>query len=228
MSPLTPGLIMRPAAPSSPGALPYVLYLPPELATLKPGEKIPLILFLHGSGESGTDGLKSAAQGLPRHLLFTRSRWPAVIIMPQKPEERLLWDKYSTQVFSILDSVRAEFPIDDSRIYLTGLSQGGYGTWALAAQRPDTFAALAPVCGWVSDDSILPKVAHIPVWAFHGGADDVVKPEGTTKPIAALQALGAHAQMTVYPGVNHNSWDSAYSDEKLAQWMFSQRRPAAR
>lgn len=223
-TPFIPGLFMRPAAPDSPGALPYVLYLPQELASLKPTEKLPLILFLHGSGESGTDGLKPAAQGLIRMLMFNRDRWPCVIIAPQKPSHKVLWDAHIPEVMAILDHTLATYPIDPDRVYLSGLSQGGHGTWAIAAAHPDRFAALAPVCGWITDQSIPAKVAHLPIWAFHGDADDVVKSTGTTDTIAAVRAAGGNPKMTIFPGVNHGSWDPAYDSPELPVWLLAQRR----
>lgn len=204
--------------------IPYVLYTPYEIVRGQKPEKLPLVVFLHGSGESGTNGFKVMAHGPQRDLLWSRERWPAYIVMPQKPEERLLWDKYDDLVLAAVDEVMNERAIDKDRVYLTGLSQGGYGTWALGAKYADRWAALAPVCGWISDDTIPAKVKGLPIWAFHGGADDVVKPEGTSETVKKVNAAGGSAKATIYPGVNHNSWEKAYGDGEMAKWMFQQRR----
>lgn len=216
------GLFMRSKISSD--ALEYVLWKPKEIEALAPGERLPLILFLHGRGESGTDGLKPAAQGLLRMMMFDRDRWPAVIIAPQKPAQDKLWDQYTAEVMAIVDQTMNELPIDPDRVYLTGLSQGGHGTWALGAAHPDRWAALAPICGWITDQTIPAKIASLPIWAFHGGADDVVKPTGTTDTIAAVEAAGGSPRMTIYPGVNHGSWDQTYGNPEFAKWLLAQRR----
>jgi predicted peptidase len=122
----------------------------------------------------------------------------------------------------VLDQLRKELPVDEKRIYVTGLSMGGYGTWDLIARRPDFFAGAVPVCGG-ADDSTAPAIKHIPIWCFHGGADPTVKPERSRNMIAALKAAGGNPKYTEYPGVGHNSWDRAYSEPELAKWLFAQR-----
>jgi len=124
----------------------------------------------------------------------------------------------------VVDTVRKEFPIDDKRIYITGLSMGGYGTWDLIARHPKIFAAAIPVCGG-ADESTAPTIKDLPIWCFHGAADPTVPPQRSQNMIAALKAAGGQPKYTEYPGVGHNSWDKAYAEPDLPTWLFAQHRP---
>jgi predicted peptidase len=124
----------------------------------------------------------------------------------------------------VLEQLRKELPVDDKRMYVTGLSMGGYGTWDLIARKPNQFAAAVPVCGG-ADESTAPALKQIPIWCFHGGADPTVKPERSRNMIAALKAAGGNPKYTEYPGVGHNSWDKAYSEPELPKWLFAQHLP---
>jgi predicted peptidase len=206
-------------------SLPFVVYTPRRILRGEAREPLPLILFLHGSGESGTDGLKHVGHSLGLAVQRDRERWPAVMVMPQKPMHRVLWPVYEAQVMEALQTVRDVVPVDPTRIYLTGLSQGGHGSWMLGARHAKVFAAIAPICGWTTEGFMPEALSAMPIWAFHGDADDIINVKGTIDASAQVQAAGGAVRMTIYPGVKHNSWDAAYSDPELAAWLFSQRKP---
>ncbi len=121
---------------------------------------------------------------------------------------------------ALLDEVSATYAIDDDRLYVTGLSMGGYGTWGLAARQPNRFAAIAPICGG-GDPTKAASFAHVPVWAFHGGKDSVVPVRRTQEMIEALRATGAEARLTIYPDADHDSWTETYANPKLYEWLLS-------
>lgn len=211
----------------------YVVYIPRSYNATT--QDFPCILFLHGSGESGSDGQKQAVQGIGSAILWNAAKWPFIVIMPQKPDHQRQWEDYDSEVMACLNEVRRDYRIDRSRIYLTGLSQGGHGTWTIAASHPRTFAALAPICGYISTSHegepdteeasrLATRLRHLPIWAFHGLADDVVLPVQTTTMIDALKAAGADPKLTLYPEVNHNAWDKAYRQEDLPTWFLEHHR----
>jgi predicted peptidase len=215
--------------------LKYAVYVP---RGYDPSRAWPLILFLHGSGESGTDGSRQLAQGLPRELVWNPDRWPFIVIIPQKPSQDAEWEEYELELMTILAHARREYSVDPTRLVLTGLSQGGHGAWVLAARHPELWAAVVPVCGYGTVRSGVPgaftgtvtdlaaAIKSIPAWAFHGEADDVV-PVGETRAIvAALEAAGAHPRVTIYPGVGHGCWERAYGEQELPDWMLARRRPS--
>lgn len=226
------GFLFR-SLPTARGALPYVLYVP---RTYDPSRRWPLILFLHGSGESGTDGSRALAQGLPRELVWNGDRWPFIVLIPQKPSQDSEWEQYELELMTMLAQARRELNVDPSRLILTGLSQGGHGAWVLGARHPELWAAVVPVCGYAAARfgsknvftgtarDLAAALAGTPVWAFHGGADDVVPAGETTAIAAALEASGAHPKVTIYPGVGHGSWERAYGELELPRWLLAQRR----
>ncbi len=208
-------------------------------------ENPPVILFLHGNGQTGTDGLRQTEIGLPA-VLRERSDFPALVVMPQTP--RGAWwgtPEIERMALAALDSATAEFGGDPERTYLTGLSLGGYGTWALAYRHPERFAALVPVCGGITTrrtripvpdwhpSATHPEdpwaemarvVAGIPAWVFHGANDRRVPADESRRMVAALETAGARPRYTEYPGVGHDSWVPAYREEGLYEWLFRQRR----
>jgi predicted peptidase len=195
----------------------YVVFVPHEK---KAGEKYPVILFLHGSGETGTDGLKQSKQGIGNAIRKHEKTFPFLTVMPQSQKGG--WKAESGEgkrAIAILDSVIKEYDGDPKRTYLTGLSMGGYGTWSLATAYPDRWAAIAPVCGG-GDPSQAAKIAKIPCWDFHGDADTAVPVDKSRKMIAALKAAGGDPKYTEYPGVGHNSWDKAYGTPELYPWLL--------
>jgi predicted peptidase len=221
---------------------PYAVYVP---RAYDPARPWPVVLFLHGRGESGTDGVKPIIQGIGSAILWNSERWPALVVFPQKPGEDSEWEQHEAAVLAILDTVRREYRVDDDRIYLTGLSQGGHGTWVLGARHPGTWAALVSVCAYAAAhpraaklglppasfgaaEQLAAGIGDLPFWLFHGDADDVVPAEQTREMARALAALGHPPKATIYPGVNHNSWDRAYAEEELPRWLFAQRRSPSR
>ncbi len=217
----------------------YAVYVP---RAYEAGTPMPAILFLHGLGESGTDGSLQTTVGLPPAVLARPGDWPFIVIMPQKPGYREAWVDHAGVVFAMLDTAMSEFSIDEDRVYLTGLSQGGSGTWHLAAMQPERFAAIAPVCGyvtppgsfeggdraWKADEDELSRISHslaeMPVWAFHGDADAVVPYSESVVVVDALKAAGGSPRLTVVEGAGHNSWDAAYRKHDLASWFLEHRR----
>lgn len=206
----------------------YALYIPREYDAGKPW---PLVVFLNGSGECGTDGIRQAAVGLGPAILANPERWPCVVLFPQKPDQPSQWDAHDALVMALIESTRRELNIDPDRIMLTGLSQGGAGTWAIGANHPELFAALAPVCGYGDPDKVAARSATLPIWAFHGLRDDVVRPELTQRIVDAVKAAQAggsrspEPKLTLLPEANHNAWDPAYRNEELPRWLLAQRRP---
>lgn len=201
----------------------YAVWLPPGHDGSK---RWPAIVFLHGSGECGTDGEKPTHVGLAPQLKAHPERWPFVVVFPQKPLEPEEWEEREDIVFAALDQATAEFAIDPKRVALTGMSQGGHGTWHIGARHAKRWAALAPVCGYGHGSTIGPRVAKLPVWAFHGLLDDVVDPGDTRRVIQRVREnrvrLGLDpedARMTLFEGANHNSWDPAYSHDSLNVWL---------
>ena len=182
----------------------------------------PLIIFLHGSGERGTDIDKVKVHGPPKHA-DADPHFPFIVISPLLPAEED-WDL--AKLSRILDHAIATLPVDPARIYLTGLSRGGHATWRWAAAEPDRFAAVAPVAGR-GDPSTACALKEIPVWAFHGDRDDVVLPEGSFAMTRAIRACGGRmSRLTIYPDLGHNAWDPAYADPALYLWLLSHRRAA--
>ncbi|RLS58063.1 MAG: phospholipase [Planctomycetota bacterium] len=205
------------------------------------GQKYPLVIFLHGAGERGDDNTAQLVHGVPRFAQDDYlEKYPCFVIAPQCPREKIwasthwsdpqaaLKDEPSPPtklLMELLDSVEVSLPIDKDREYLTGLSMGGYGTWDMAQRQPQRFAAIVPVCGG-ADVKQMERIKHLPVWIFHGDQDQAVKVERSREAVAALQAVGAKPIYSEYPGVGHDSWNKAYADEKLYEWLFRQKRIA--
>jgi len=218
----------------------YQVYVPADFRTKK---SWPVILFLHGSGERGSDGLLQTEVGLPRAIRQNASRFPFVVVIPQCSNDTT-WDApdMEAQAMAALDASVKEFHGDPSRVYLTGMSMGGYGVWQFAVDHPGRFAALVPVCSGVRPLSDMPElqvrladnpkntdpyaeIAHhvgrTPVWIFHGDADDAVPVEEARHMAAALKAAGGNYKYTEYPGVGHNSWDKAFYEPDLVPWLLA-------
>jgi predicted peptidase len=218
----------------------YAAYVPPDYDAAR---RWPLVLSLHGRGECGTDGLRQLTQGLSQAILAAPHEWPVIALFPQKPDPDREWEEYEPAVMALLETARARWPIDPDRIYLTGLSQGGHGAWILGARHTELWAAVVPVCGYVearvrgasgavpagvldgTPAALAKTLVQVPVWAFHGAADSIVPAAHSEAMIAALLAAGGDAKLTLFPGVDHGSWDPAYRDSGLAAWLLAQRRP---
>ncbi len=195
----------------------YVVYVPP---TYDPSDKWPLVMFLHGAGERGDDGADQSTVGIGPAIEANPERFPCIVVMPQCPKNVMWTDRYD-EINGALDATLAEYNIDRSRMYLTGLSMGGYGTFMYGADNVDRFAAMAPICGGgrVTDAA---KLAAVPMWVFHGDADPVVTPDKSRTMVEAIKAAGGDIRYTEYAGVGHNSWDNAYAEPELMTWMLSQ------
>lgn len=220
--------------------LPYRLAKPAALDG-STEQKFPLVVFLHGIGERGTDNAKQLRNGVEQFVLEENCRkYPCFLAVPQCPPDKLWVDvnppgtrqnlhladrptEPTNLVLELIESLRREFPIDSRRIYLTGLSQGGYGTWDLIARRPELFAAAIPVCGG-GDPSQASKLVKLPIWAFHGAADQVVPVERSRDMISAIQKAGGQPKYTEYPGVGHDSWTPTYRNAEVLDWLFKQRK----
>jgi len=202
--------------------LSYLLYLPKNYGA-NPAEKWPFILFLHGRGESGNDLELVKKHGVAK-IVEKRDDFPFVVVSPQCPNEDW-WPDIADSLDALLDDVLPRYSIDLQRVYLTGLSMGGYGTWRLAALRPDRFAAIAPICGG-GDTHWALRLKDIPVWVFHGADDEVVPLSESERMVRALKAAGGNVRFTVYPGVQHDSWTQTYENPELFDWLLQQRKPS--
>jgi predicted peptidase len=202
---------------------PYLFYDPPRLDGV---EERPLLVFLHGSGERGVDLDLVRMQGLPR-LLDAGLEVPFPVASPQCPAGSE-WTQRLELLDAFVEALLHEHRVDPNRVYLSGMSLGGAGTWHLAVERPERFAAIAPVCGYHTwpegDASPVCAIRHVPVWAFHGEEDEVVPADASRELVDTLEACGGDVRLTLYPGVGHNSWDRAYGDPRLYAWLLAQRR----
>ncbi|MEM8670036.1 MAG: prolyl oligopeptidase family serine peptidase [Planctomycetota bacterium] len=199
----------------------YLQYLPadykPSSATDK---KWPLLVFLHGAGERGSNINTVKRYGPPRRVA-SGDDFPFVIISPQCPRGSF-WN--IDHLLQLIRNVIEEENIDPDRVYLTGLSMGGFGSWALAAEAPELFAAVAPVCGG-GDPRTAAALVDVPIWAFHGDADRVVPASASQKMVDAIKdAGGKKIEFTLYEGVDHNSWTETYANEELYRWLLKHQR----
>lgn len=221
---------------SSGSALKYRLIKPVDY---QPGKKYPLVLFLHGAGERGSDNtvtLAHAAKDLANPA--RRAQFPAYVVIPQCPKDRkwseVDWSKDFSDlpekpsdsmqsVKELLDEMVENAGVDRNRIYITGLSMGGYGTWDAIARYPDFFAAAAPICGG-GDPKTVERFKGLPIWCFHGAKDTVVKVIRSREMVEALQAVGSKIKYTEYPEAQHDSWTATYANPEFYDWLFAQRR----
>jgi len=198
----------------------YLLFLPRDYGT-SPEEKWPLILFLHGAGERGDNLELVKIHGIPK-IVERQPGFPFIAVSPHCPDETMWWNHQRT-LKALLDEIVANYAVDTARIYLTGLSMGGYGTWGLAMAYPKLFAAIAPICGGGFPE-FASALKDVPIWAFHGAEDDVIKLEVGQRMVDALQACGGNVRFTVYPGVGHDSWTQTYDNPELYEWFLQHRR----
>lgn len=226
------------------GETAYYQVFVPAAAARTPGS-LPVVLFLHGSGERGGDGVKQTHAGLGPYLRAHAADFPALAVFPQVPGREEWSGRNNRVALAALDAAIAEFGADPARQYLTGMSMGGYGSWNIALDDPRRFAAIVPVCGAVlapravrptlfveqvaheADPyaTIAQRLRHTPIWIFHGALDDVVPPADDRRLHTAFQAAGARdVRYTEYPDGNHNAWDATYADPAMWAWLFAQKR----
>jgi predicted peptidase len=198
----------------------YLLGLPAGYADEENAdERWPLLLFLHGMGERGDDLQKIRRHGPPR-LLDEDGPLPFVVVSPQCPDDEW-WNLPALE--ALIDELVRRHRIDPDRIYLTGLSMGGYGTWALAARNPARYAAIIPVCGG-GETKWAPRLRDLPIWAFHGGQDTVVPPARSQEMVDAIRVAGGSPKLTIYPEAGHDSWTETYANDEIYTWLLSHRR----
>ena len=221
----------------------YLLFTPESYQPT--GEKWPLLLFLHGYGESSDDNLDLVKTHGPAKIASSRSDFTFVVITPQcpppirgdaaKPGAVRSQDEFRKiqrawkpeELIQLVDNAIQHLNVDPNRVYVTGLSMGGYGTWRLASTYPDRFAAAVPICGGGEPDTMAGALARVPIWAFHGAKDPVVPLAESQNMVDAVQKAGGDIRLTVYPEAQHNSWTETYDNQKVYDWLLFNRLPHA-
>lgn len=219
------------------GKLPYRIYTP---RPIEDETVYPLIVFMHGAGERGSDNTTQLKHGVGSIIRFIeRFNQPAFVIAPQVADGHQWVDTpwsddahvlpkspsaSMSLLLGLIDSVNQTLPIDRRRIYITGISMGGFGTWDLLMRRPDEFAAAIPICGG-GDETSAHLIRDIPVWVFHGGDDQVVKTHRSRNMIEALEGVAGRPRYTEYPGIGHDSWTVTYDNPEVLHWLFEQTLP---
>ena len=200
----------------------YLLSLPDGYMADK-NKKWPLIVFLHGAGERGTD-LEMLKKHGPPKLIAAGQKFEAIVASLQCLPKQI-WNPHGVK--ALTDHLIETLRVDVDRVYLTGLSMGGFATWEIALEYPDTFAAIVPICGGAGVRFVMAeRIKHLPVWIFHGAKDSVVEPSYSKKMYDALMKVGGNVKFTLYPNASHDSWTAAYNDPELWKWMFEQKRIA--
>lgn len=199
----------------------YLVYLPAKHGSSD--EKFPLIFFLHGSGERGNYLPLVKKHGPPR-ICEERRDFPFIVVSPQLSADNQFYDPQA--LAALLDSIVDKYSIDKDRIYLTGLSMGGGGSWHLAALQPDRFAAVAPICGW-TDPRDAVKMKNLAIWTIHGDADGAVPFMETEQMVDALRNAGADVKFTIHHGGGHDTWTSTYDSPEFYEWLLRHRRRGA-
>jgi predicted peptidase len=192
----------------------YLFYLPQGYSPQIP---IPLLLFLHGAGERGHE-LNLVRKHGPPKLIDRGKSFPCIVVSPQCPANRW-WD--AENLNSLLDEIVSDYAVDINRIYVTGLSMGGFGTWTLGVTHPDRFAALAPICGWGEPFAAF-RLKDMPIWAFHGAKDPIVPLTKGQEMINAVERAGGSPKFTIYPEADHDSWTETYDNPEFYRWLFEQ------
>lgn len=196
----------------------YLLYLPDNYDKANT-KQFPLLLFLHGGGESGNDIELVKKHGRPK-LIEQGKQFPFLVLSPQNPGKKKLWDDVA--VLNLLNAVVSEYHVDTARIYLTGLSRGGYGAWRLAINNPGIFAALAVICGSSAPYEYASWLKDLPVWVFHGAKDATIDMSVSAKMVEKVAIAGGDVKFTVYPEATHDAWTKTYENDALYEWMLQQ------
>jgi predicted peptidase len=222
------------------GTYRYQVYVPAAYST---AEAWPVILFLHGSGECGSDGLAPTVIGIGPAIRRLPARYPAIVVFPQAPADSSWAGMPGEMALAALDRTLAEFHADSTRVYLVGLSMGGNGAWHLAYRHPERFAALAVICGYVTPPATLPnresavpaedgeplvalarRLGRLPIWIFHGEVDSVVPVDASRRAAQALERAGGDVRYSEFLGVDHGVWDAVFSSPSFTEWLLAQRR----
>ncbi|MEI8194437.1 MAG: dienelactone hydrolase family protein [Phycisphaerae bacterium] len=199
----------------------YSLFVPHAYS---PDRRWPVIVFLHGIGEAGSDAQANLTVGLGPEVAKRARDFPFIVIFAQSTGG---WDadsKAAADVVATLEQVKKDYSVDADRVVLTGLSTGGYGTWAIGAKYRPEFSALVPMCGYSAKESMIPELAKIPVWAFHNSGDPFVLANSSNWSCNQINKAGGHAKYTEFGALGHDCWKAAYSDPELFSWMLAQRR----
>ncbi len=196
----------------------YLLYVPKNYSEDKAW---PLVVFLHGVGERGANPDKVKALGLPRLIAEGRD-FEFIVVSPQCPPDKW-WVGLDSHVIALIDETMDRYNVDKNRVYLTGLSMGGYGTWSIGAGYAERFAAIAPICGG-GQPFLANKLKDVPVWAFHGAKDNVVPLSESQRMVDAINAAGGSAKLTIYPEAGHDSWTQTYANPEFYTWLLSHSR----
>lgn len=215
----------------------YLLFTPKDYKS--DGKKWPLMLFLHGLGECSNDDLSRVKIHGPPHFVDDRPDFPFVVVSPQLPpppgyKEGIAYTSEqifalagkawkSEELIQLVDHVTAKMNIDRKRVYVTGLSMGGFGTWRLVAAHPDRFAAAVPICGGGDPEKMPAALSRVPIWAFHGAKDAVVPVEYSRKMVDAVKRAGGDVKLTEYPDVQHDSWKATYDNQQVYDWLLAHR-----
>lgn len=212
--------VRLPARVSFPQPYDFLLYMPnsKELAETKSKTGLPVLLFLHGTGERGTDLNRLKRTGIPE--LITRGQnFPFLVVSPQSIEYG--WEP--DRLVALLDYIESHYEVDQERIYVTGLSMGGYGAWELAQVAGDRLAAIVPICGG-GDPAKATVLKDLPIWVFHGARDEVVSIEESEVMVDSIKKAGGNIRFTVFPNAKHNSWTKAYSRPDLYEWLLKHKK----
>jgi len=196
----------------------YLLFLPSTYAVHP--QRCPLMLFLHGAGERGDDLQLVKRHGVAK-IVEEQPAFPWLVVSPQCPPTAA-WAP--EPLLALLDEIEQHYDVDPERLYVTGLSMGGFGTWAVALAAPDRFAAIAPICGG-GDPARVGVLRHLPVWAFHGARDPIVPLQRTVEMVEALRQCGGNVRFTVYPEAGHDAWTATYANPELYAWFLTHTRP---
>jgi predicted peptidase len=197
----------------------YVVYVPEGY---KPSKEWPLIVFLHGASRRGNDNTRQTSQGLGPAILANPKRFPCLVLMPQCPEG-MRWDQAADHIDTALDKTLREYNVDQQRVYLTGLSMGGFGTFYYGFENTERFAAFLPIAGGGRVDHA-PLLAMRPLWVFHNQGDEVVSVERSRAMVDAINAAHGHVTYTEFPDDGHDAWTKAYNDEDVIKWLLKQRQ----
>ncbi len=216
--------------------IPYRFFVP---VVQSPDKTFPLVLYLHGAGERGNDASNLVLKNGALNFANRQTQYPCYVLVPQCPKE-MKWSPYQKELgyyrlsdtvsliqellVELLNDVQRRYAVDTSRVYVVGISMGGFGTWELVMRNPSRFAAAVPICGG-GDASQVRRIKHLPLWVFHGADDQVIPVQWSRTLVESLKALGAPVRYTEFPNVGHNAWSPAFAMDAFYEWLFSQKKP---